>query len=89
MDVAILEVIGVMSDPETTEPVLVDKAKVTSPVWTHFGLLANKEVKPNSQRMVICHLSKKRVKAKGGNTSNSQSHLKNYLPLKYAELQKL
>ena len=46
-----------MSNPATTEPVLVDKAKVTtSPVWTHFGYWVNKEVNPTAsdQSSAIC-----------------------------------
>ena len=46
-----------MSNPATTEPVLVDKAKVTtSPVWMYFGYWVNKEVNPTAseQSSAIC-----------------------------------
>ena len=57
MQTAFLEAIRTKSNPVTTEPVLVDKVKVTtSPVWTHFSFWVKEEGNPTASKLLsaIC-----------------------------------
>ena len=62
------------------EPELVAKEGTTSHVWTFFGL--NKE--EGGSDKAICRLCRKSVLARGGNTSNLVSHLKNHHPKEHS-----
>ena len=58
-----------------------------SVLWTHFGLEPNKNDQPKSDKehQPVCRKCKKSVPAKGGNTSNSMSHLKEHHSDLYVE----
>ena len=56
---------------------LYEKRGTTLQVWSFFGL-KSKEDKDNEN--VVCRLCRKSVLARGGNTSNLVSHLKNHHP---------
>ena len=62
------------------EPQLVEKKGTTSHVWTFFGL----EKEGTDSDKVICRVCKKSVLARGGNTSNLVSHLKNNHPKEHS-----
>lgn len=68
---------------------LVTKSKSTkSAVWAFFGFEGDEEGKPKQEDIAICRICERKVSAKGGNTSNLLSHLKNHHPLKYNEVKK-
>ena len=64
-------------EEEPEIPELYEKRGTTSQVWSFFGL-KSKEDKDNEN--VVCRLCRKSVLARGGNTSNLVSHLKNHHP---------
>ena len=65
---------------------IVPKQNTTSLIWTYFGLEADEDGKPVSTETVRCQTCYAPVPGKGGNTSNSFSHLKNHHPKKYKEV---
>ena len=65
---------------------IIPKQNTTSPIWTFFGLEADEDGKPVSTETMRCRTCYASVPAKGGNTSNSFSHLKNHHPKKYKEV---
>ena len=74
---------------EMSEILLAAKTKATkSAVWEHFGFERGDDGRPKQEEVGTCWLCKKNVSAKGGNTSNLLTHLKNHHPLKHAEVLK-
>ena len=69
------------------EECLVKKANSKSIVWNYFGLKANEHgiALPEEEEGPICRTCKKAVSAKGGNTSNLLTHLRDHHPDLYAE----
>ena len=69
------------------EECLVKKANSKSIVWNYFGLKANEHgiALPEEEERPICRTCKKAVPAKGGNTSNLLTHLRDHHPDLYAE----
>jgi len=59
---------------------LVKKPKATSVVWNYFRLEANENSIPkvDKEQKPLYRKSKRSVPAKGGNTSNLMSHLKEH-----------
>ncbi|XP_037327391.2 uncharacterized protein LOC119217666 isoform X2 [Pungitius pungitius] len=55
---------------------LVSKPRSKSVVWLYFGFKADDKGQPVNNGEVICRLCRKKVLAKGGNTTNLRSHLK-------------
>ncbi|KAM8880290.1 uncharacterized protein AB9W97_015176 isoform 3-T6 [Spinachia spinachia] len=55
---------------------LVSKPRSKSVVWLYFGFKADEKGQPLNSGEVICRLCRKKVLAKGGNTTNLRSHLK-------------
>nr|XP_040042446.1 uncharacterized protein LOC120825111 isoform X2 [Gasterosteus aculeatus aculeatus] len=55
---------------------LVSKPRSKSVVWLYFGFKADDKGQPVNSGEVICRLCRKKVLAKGGNTTNLRSHLK-------------
>ena len=72
----------------SSELQLVSKPNTTSPVWKYFALECDEQGHFKSKDTIICRLCSSEVIAKGGNTSNLQSHLRVYHPSHYAELPK-
>ena len=68
---------------------LTAKLGTKSPVWQYFGLAADDDGKVKSEDQAVCRLCQRIVMAKGSNTSNLQSHLKNHHPLKFAEIKQV
>ena len=66
---------------------LVKKPNCRSVVWNYFGLKANEYGIPLSEEeeRPICRTCQKVVPAKGGNTSNLLTHLRDHHPLLHAE----
>lgn len=58
---------------------LVEKKGTTSYVWNFFGVKKDEE-----KDTAICRLCHKSILARGGNTSNLTSHLRNHHPKEYA-----
>ena len=67
---------------------LVSKKNTKLAVWKHFGFKANDEGKPKDEDTAICRHCQKTVVAKGGNTSNLLTHLRNHHPMKHADVRK-
>ena len=65
---------------------LVSKKKSVSLAWNFFGFKPTTPGALIDEGSPICRLCKKTVSAKGGNTSNLFSHLKNRHPRQYAEI---
>ena len=65
---------------------LIKKPNSKSVVWNYFGLKANEYgiILPEEERP-ICRTCKKAVPAKGGNTSNLLTHLRDHHPDPHAE----
>ena len=68
---------------------LTAKLGTKSPVWQYFGLAVDEHGKVKSEDQAVCRLCQRTVMAKGSNTSNLQSHLKNYHLLKFAEVKQI
>ena len=59
---------------------LLPKSKTISLVWKHFGFEADDSCqKPKTTETAVCRLCRRNVEAKGGNTSNLRSHLREEL----------
>ena len=67
---------------------LVKPKGTKSAVWSYFGFVKDSEGKQTSKDAAICLMCKKKVIAKGGNTSNLLSHVKIYHPLEHVKLKK-
>ena len=67
--------------------ILVKKPKSSSAVWNYFGLEAdlNGVPLPGKEEKPVCKSYKVNVSAKGGNTSNLFTHLRDHHPDLYAE----
>ena len=61
---------------------LIKKPNSKSVVWNYFGLKANEYsiILPEEEERSICRTCKKAVLAKGGNTSNLLTHLRDHYP---------
>ena len=72
---------------ESIELELVKKPRATSVVWNYFGLKTDSRGVPiaEEEHRPVCRTCGKSVPAKGGNTSNLMSHLKDPHPMLYAE----
>ena len=57
-------------------------------VRSYFSLVKDSKGKQMSKDATICLMCKKKVIAKGGNTSNLLSHVKIYYPLEHVKLKK-
>lgn len=66
---------------------LVKKPNTKSIVWNYFGLKANENniPLPEEEEKPVCRTCKKGVPAKGGNTSNLLTHLRDHHPDLHAE----
>ena len=66
---------------------LVKKPNTISVVWNYFGLKADSEGRPIVKECgsPVCKVCGKVVPAKGGNTSNLITHLRDHHPDKYSE----
>ena len=64
------------------------KKNIKSPVWAHFGLRADEanRVSEDDLERPVCRECQKVVLAKGGNTSNLFSHLRERHPTLFAAL---
>lgn len=71
---------------ESSNAALVPKPKTVSVVWNYFGLEQDEEGKPKNDDVAICRRCKRRVQARGGNTSNLLSHLRTHHPLQHSEV---
>ena len=67
------------------QDILVLKKKTTSSTWTSFGFKWGQDGNPEDESTAECHLYRRSGMAKGSNTSNPFSHLKNAYPQHYAE----
>ena len=64
---------------------LVEKKGTTSYVWNFFGIKKDDDTDKDS---IICRICRKSILARGGNTSNLSSHLRNHHPKEYAAVTK-
>ncbi|XP_035288184.1 zinc finger BED domain-containing protein 1-like [Anguilla anguilla] len=65
---------------------LVSKKGANSSIWQCFGFVGDENGDPLDTDTPICKLCMKSVAAKGGNTSNLRTHLKNNHPLNASRL---
>ncbi len=65
---------------------LVEKKKVSSPVWAYYGLKPSEDGSVD-EASPVCRICEAKVSAKSGNTSNLFSHLKYKHPRQYADIQ--
>ena len=66
---------------------LIKKPQATSVVWNYCGLKADDKGVPiaEEEHRPVCRTCKKSEPAKGGNTSNLMSHMKDHHPILYTE----
>ena len=64
-----------LNTTSATSSNIIAKPNTTSPIWTHYGLLADDNGKPKrTVDCITCRLCETTVMAKTGNTSNLFNH---------------
>lgn len=69
-----IELHYVMTEASTSSDNVVKPKGANSAVWTYFGVEKTKEKR--SEVAVFCRMCKKKVSAKGSNTSNLVTHIR-------------
>ena len=57
---------------------LVSKSTKNAPIWQHFGFEADDKGEPKNADEATCKHCRRKIKAKGGNTSNLHAHLRKH-----------
>ena len=74
------------SSESLSEKQLVSKPRAMSVAWRYFGLIADDHGVPvPEENKPVCRTCERAVSAKGGNTTNLLSHLKEHHPTLYTE----
>ena len=76
-----------MADGSEDPLSLIKKPSTKSVVWNYFGLQTDEDgrILPEKEDKPVCRACKKAVLAKGGNTTNLLTHLRDHHPELYAE----
>lgn len=72
-------------DPAQAQDLYLPAKRTRSEVWTYFGYYKNAEGQLIEDTFPVCRTCKKKVSAKGSNTTNMLTHLRDHHPHLYSQ----